>query len=114
MGRRAAEQPRHRLMLGVVIGVKVVAVNDDRRVDFEGKDGDFTLWHHDVAGLQSTPHVGGCAEWKPRLGVPGWRRVACSALRRWTAEEKARLSKLDEEFGADRPRRGGMTAPAAD
>lgn len=49
-----------------VIAVKIVAVQDDGRIDIEGRDLAVTLWHHDVEVLRRS---GVRAVWKPKFHV---------------------------------------------
>ena len=52
-----------------IIKVKVVAVDDDGRVEIEGDDLKLTLWYHDPDQLRSALRFGGYAEWKPQFHV---------------------------------------------
>lgn len=49
-----------------VIGVKIVAVHDDGRVELEG-GANLTLWHHEAHRLRGV--LGSPAEWRPRFHV---------------------------------------------
>lgn len=50
-----------------VISVKVVAVQEDGRIDVEGDAVELTLWHHDPRRLRSVE--GNRAKWRPRFHV---------------------------------------------
>jgi hypothetical protein len=52
-----------------IIKVKVVAVDDDGRVEIESSDQKLTLWYHDPDDLRSALCFGGRAEWKPKYHV---------------------------------------------
>jgi hypothetical protein len=52
-----------------IVKVKVVAVDDDGRVEIEGEDLKLTLWYHDPGELRSALRYGGRAEWKPKYHV---------------------------------------------
>ena len=50
-----------------IIPVKVVAVQDDGRVDIDSSDGELTLWFHEPSRIRSV--VEQCARWKPKYHV---------------------------------------------
>ena len=52
-----------------IIKVKVVAVDDDGRVEIEGHDLKLTLWYHDPDHLRSALCFGGRADWRPKYHV---------------------------------------------
>jgi hypothetical protein len=52
-----------------IIKVKVVAVDDDGRVEIEGHDLKLTLWYHDSDHFRSALIFGGRVEWKPKYHV---------------------------------------------
>jgi hypothetical protein len=52
-----------------IIKVKVVAVDDDGRVEIEGHDLKLTLWYHDPGHLRSALCFGGRADWRPKYHV---------------------------------------------